>query len=201
MKDSENWPFQRIWADLSQSVFLKMRCERGIRAGVLEVQGLGWLHALCLRKATPWDSLNLHFSQNEIHARLFQYWSNWVPVTCTVVSASPGSLLVNFFQRQKYCLWIQQNHLFIKRSLMDGLYSLQKHSSPCLTSLKHLSAWEQNSEVGMAESHTENLQTQGCVFSHLFLLCRCLGETWSLRRKALGIQIQMPLLQVHGLIF
>lgn len=47
---------------------------------------------------------------------------------------------------------------------MDSSYSLQKHSSPYLTSPKHLSAWEQDSEVGMAESHTENLQTQGCVF-------------------------------------
>lgn len=75
-----------------------------------------------------------------------------VPVACAALHASHGYVLVNSFQRQQYCPWIKQSNLFAKRSLMDGLDSLQKHSSPCLNSLKRFSTWEQNPEMGMAET-------------------------------------------------
>lgn len=92
-----------------------------------------------------------------------------VPVACAALCASPGYVLVNSLQRQQCCPWIKQNNLFTKRSLMDGLDSLQKHSSPCLNSLKHFSTWKQNPEMGMAESHAENWWTE-IAFSFLCFL-------------------------------
>lgn len=89
-----------------------------------------------------------------------------VPVACTALCASPGCVLVNSLQRQWCCPWIKQNNLFAKRGLMDSLDILQKHSSPYLNSLKRFSTWEQNPEMGMAASRTEDWQTE-IAFSFL----------------------------------
>lgn len=103
--------------------------------------------------------------QLEQNSCCFSIDQTGITVSRAAFCASTGYVLVNSFQRQQCCPWIKQSDLFAKRS-MDGLDSLQKRSSPCLNSLKCFSTWEQNPEMGMAESCTENWRTE-LAFSFL----------------------------------
>lgn len=124
-----------------------------------------------------------------------------VPVVCAAQCSSPGYILVNSLLRQQWCPWIKQNNLFAKRSLMDGLDSLQKCSSPCLRSLKRFSTWEQNPEMGTAESSTQNWQTK-IAFSSLSASSVSQGDLTS-TREGFGNSnpAQVPLAQIHGFTF
>lgn len=110
-----------------------------------------------------------------------------VPVVCAALCSSPGYILVNSLQRQQWCPWIKQNNLFAKRSLMDGLDSLQKCSSPCLSSL-NVSALE-NKIQRWAWLRAAHQTDKPRLLFPLSLLPQSLRETWLLQGKDLGIQI------------